>query len=118
MSDATTSARLLAHALSQPGAWVDHPWEGHTVAKVGPKIFAFVDEDGIGVKCGRGRADADEWLDRFPGDATAMSYVGRYGWNTLRVDGAIPFDDLLDAIDGSYEAVVSRLPRSQQPPAG
>ena len=118
MSDATTSARLLAHALSQPGAWVDHPWEGHTVAKVGPKIFAFVDEASIGVKCGRGRADADEWLDLFPGDASVMAYIGRYGWNTLRVAGSIPLEDLIDAIDTSYEAVVSRLPRSQRPATG
>jgi predicted DNA-binding protein (MmcQ/YjbR family) len=47
-----------------------------------------------------------------------MAYIGRYGWNTLRVAGSIPLEDLIDAIDTSYEAVVSRLPRSQRPATG
>jgi hypothetical protein len=37
-----TKDELLAHCLSKPGAWQDKPWEGDTVVKVGPKIFAFV----------------------------------------------------------------------------
>jgi predicted DNA-binding protein (MmcQ/YjbR family) len=37
-----TKDELLAHCLSKPGAWQDEPWEGDTVVKVGPKIFAFL----------------------------------------------------------------------------
>ena len=37
-----TKDELLAHCLSRPGAWQDEPWEGDTVVKVGPKIFAFL----------------------------------------------------------------------------
>jgi predicted DNA-binding protein (MmcQ/YjbR family) len=47
-----------------------------------------------------------------------MAYIGRYGWNTLRLVGAIPDDELLEAIDASYEAVVAALPRQQRPNAG
>jgi predicted DNA-binding protein (MmcQ/YjbR family) len=46
-----------------------------------------------------------------------MAYIGRSGWNTLRVGGAIPADDLLEAIDASYETVVSKLPKKDRPPA-
>ena len=46
----------------------------------------------MGVKCGADREEADEWLTRFPDDASVMPYIGRSGWNTLRIGGAIPDD--------------------------
>jgi hypothetical protein len=30
-----------------------------------------------------------------------MAYIGRSGWNSLRIGGAIPDDELLEAIDAS-----------------
>lgn len=67
-----TWQELLGHCLSKPGAWRDEPWEGDVVAKVGPKIFAFLgsgEPPGIGLKCDATREAADEWLLRYPGDA-------------------------------------------------
>lgn len=110
-----TGDQLLAHCLSLPGAWPDEPWEGDVVAKVGDKIFAFLRGDSVGVKAGRTRDEADEWLDRYPDDASVMAYIGRYGWNTLRVGGAIDDDEILEALDTSYADVVSRLPKSKRP---
>ena len=110
-----TREELLAYCLAKPGAWPDEPWDGDVVAKVGPKIFAFTGADAVGLKLGRGRDEADEWLHRYPQDASVMAYIGRYGWNTLRLSGTIPGDELLEAIDASYEAVVAALPRSQRP---
>lgn len=110
-----TRDEVLAYCLAKPGAWRDEPWEGDVVAKVGPKIFAFTGGDGVGLKLGRSREEADEWLHRYPDDASVMAYVGRYGWNTLRLSGTIPGDELLEAIDASYEAVVAALPRSLRP---
>ena len=108
---------VVAYCLAKPGAWQDEPWEGDTVAKVGTKIFAFFgSEDSIGLKCGPNRDVADEWLARYPDDASVMPYIGRSGWNTLRIGGAIPDDELLEAIDASYDMVVSKLPKSQRPP--
>jgi predicted DNA-binding protein (MmcQ/YjbR family) len=107
--------QLLQHCLSLPGAWPDQPWEGDVVAKVADKIFAFVGEGSVGVKAGRSRDEADEWLDRYPDDASVMAYIGRYGWNTLRVGGAIDDDEVLEAIEASYADVVARLPRSKRP---
>ena len=107
---------MREYALGKPGAWADQPWEGDHVAKVGAKIFAFLGDEAIGVKCGATRDEADEWLARYPDDAAAMPpYVGRFGWNLLRVGGAIPDDELLLAVDASYDAVVAKLPTAQRP---
>lgn len=112
-------AHLRAHAYAKPGAWADDPWgEGHFVAKVGPKIFAFLSSDeSIGVKCGT-REEADTWLDEYPTEASKMAYIGRSGWNDLRVDGEISLDELAEAIDRSYDLVVAKLPRRERPGGG
>ncbi|MGH3737461.1 MAG: MmcQ/YjbR family DNA-binding protein [Micromonosporaceae bacterium] len=114
----------LAYCLDKPGAWQDEPWEGDVVAKVGDKIFAFLGGGGdgggdgpaaIGLKCGRDRDQADELLLRYPDDVRVMAYIGRYGWNTLTIGGAIPDDELRELIDASYHAVVAKLPKSKRP---
>ncbi len=115
---------LLDYCLAKPGAWRDEPWEGDVVAKVAAKIFAFLGSgDGsgeggagaVGVKCGRSREEADEWLARYPEDASVMAYIGRSGWNTLRLGGAIPDEEILEAVDTSYDLVVSKLPKKDRP---
>jgi predicted DNA-binding protein (MmcQ/YjbR family) len=109
---------LLGYCLGKPGAWQDEPWEGDVVVKVGGRIFAFLGSAArpqVGVKCGASREAADEWLLRYPQDAAVMPYIGRAGWNTLRVGGGIPDDEVLEAIDASYETVVSKLPKKQRP---
>jgi predicted DNA-binding protein (MmcQ/YjbR family) len=110
---------LLAYCLAKPGAWRDEPWEGDVVVKVASKIFAFLGSDSgspsVGVKCGATRDGADEWLARYPEDASVMAYIGRSGWNTLQAGGAIAADELREAIDASYETVVSKLPKKDRP---
>jgi len=108
----------LARCLAKPGAWRDQPWHDTVVAKVGPKIFAFLGPVGssttIGLKCGD-RESADLRLERFPGSAAPMPYLARHGWNSFSLDGSIPDDDLAELVDDSYAFVVAGLPRSQQP---
>jgi predicted DNA-binding protein (MmcQ/YjbR family) len=109
---------LLAYCLAKPGAWQDEPWEGDIVVKVGSKIFAFLGSESastVGLKCAPTRDAADEWLLRYPDDASVMAYIGRSGWNSLRVGGTIPGEELLEAIDSSYDAVVSKLPKRDRP---
>lgn len=115
-----TPEKLLEYCLTKPGAWEDEPWDGDIVAKVGPgekgKIFAFMGGgESVGVKAGANRDEADEWLARYPGDASVMAYIGRSGWNTLRIGGAIPDDEILEAVDISYDLVVSKLPKGLRP---
>ena len=113
-----TYAELLAYCLAKPGAWQDEPWEGDVVAKVGSKVFAFLGTPqnvSIGLKCGATREVADEWLHRYPDDAAPSAYIGRSGWNRLRFNGAIPPDELTEAIDASYDMVVAKLPKRERP---
>ena len=58
---------------------------------------------------------ADEWLDRDPDDASVMAYIGRSGWNNLVIGGAIPDEELLEAVDESYRLVVGKLPKKHRP---
>jgi predicted DNA-binding protein (MmcQ/YjbR family) len=111
-----TRDELIKYCLAKPGAWEDEPWEGDRVAKVANKIFAFFGGDSsVGLKCGHNRDEADEWLARYPDDASKMAYIGRAGWNTLRIGSAIPDDELHEAIDASYDMVVAKLPRRDRP---
>jgi predicted DNA-binding protein (MmcQ/YjbR family) len=110
---------MQVHCLAKPGAWTDFPWDhDFPVVKVGEaergKIFAFLGGDSVGVKCGSTREVADEWLDRHPGSASVMRYIGRSGWNSLSYDG-IPDDELLEAVDESYLLVVGKLAKRDRP---
>ena len=111
---------MLEHCLAKPGAWPDNPWEHeHPVIKVGPgergKIFAFLGAETVGVKSATTREVADEWLHRYPEDATVMPYIGRSGWNTLKLGGSIPDEELMEAVAESYRLVVGGLPKKLQP---
>jgi predicted DNA-binding protein (MmcQ/YjbR family) len=69
----------------------------------------------VGLKCGRDRDDAAELRARYPDDATVSAYIGRYRWNTIRLGGAVPGDEMTDAVDASYQRVVTALPRAKRP---
>jgi|SRR5690606_8400585 len=110
-----TPAEVVAYCLAKPGAEETYPFgEDTLVAKVGGKAFAFVDLGApvVGVKCGRDRDDAAEWRERHPGAVTPMRYLARYGWNSVAAD-RVPDDEVRELVDGSYDDVVARLPRSR-----
>jgi predicted DNA-binding protein (MmcQ/YjbR family) len=111
-----TGAEILEHCLGKPGAWQDEPWEGDVVTKVGDKIFAFLGGgQGVGLKCGANRQEADELVDTYPDDVSKSAYIGRSGWNTVRLGGSVPDDEILELIDTSYETIVAKLPKSKRP---
>ena len=69
---------LLSYCLAKPGAWQDEPWEDDVVVKVGCKIFAFLGSgtaSAVGLKCGPTRESADEWLLRYPRDASVIASI-------------------------------------------
>lgn len=113
-----TLDELIAYCAGKPGAEETYPWgDAELVCKVGGKAFAFIGLDAhtVGLKCGVDAEAAAPWRERFPGDVTISGYVGRYGWNTVSLKGSVPDDDLLELVDSSYEAIVSRLPKSKRP---
>jgi predicted DNA-binding protein (MmcQ/YjbR family) len=114
-SDRVSHDALLTYCLAKPGAYPDEPWEGDVVAKVGGKIFSFNGDATVGVKCGSTADEAAELRQRYPNDVTVMAYIGRFGWNTVRIDGAVADDELFELIDASYEAVVAGLPKAKRP---
>lgn len=111
-----TGAELLEHCLGKPGARQDEPWEGDVVAKVGDKIFAFLGSGGaVGVKCGSNREEADELVGTYPDDVSKSAYIGRSGWNTVRLGGSVPDAEILELVDASYDTIVAKLPKSKRP---
>lgn len=122
MSARLTFAELTSYCLAKPGAWQDEPWEGDLVAKVGDKIFAFLGSPapdgaatGVGLKCGATKEAAREWRERYPEQVSVSAYIGRYGWNAFTLDGTIPTEEVLEAVDDSYAVVVAKLPKAKRP---
>ena len=114
-----TLDELVAYCLAKPGATEDYPWgDGELTAKVGGKIFAFIGLNGgsVGLKCGANAEEAAEWRLRYPDAITTSAYIGRYGWNSVRLDG-VPSDEVRELVDASYDDVVRRLPKSRRPRA-
>jgi predicted DNA-binding protein (MmcQ/YjbR family) len=106
---------VIAHCMAKPGAEESYPWgDAELVPKVGGKAFAFIGlgEATVGLKFG---PDAEEWRERYPEVISISAYIGRYGWNVVKINGGVPDDELLELLDRSYEAVVAKLPKSKRP---
>jgi predicted DNA-binding protein (MmcQ/YjbR family) len=116
-ADRVDGVTIRRYALDKPGARADGPLDGDSVVKIGSKVFAFLGEDTVGVKCAATRDEADGWLARYPDDAARMPSIGRSGWNVLRLHGLIPDEELLKAVDVSYDLVVSDLAKGERPTA-
>ncbi|MEV4315243.1 MmcQ/YjbR family DNA-binding protein [Actinocrispum sp. NPDC049592] len=113
-----TVDELVAYCLAKPGAEETYPWgDAELVAKVGGKAFAFIGlvEGSVGLKCGAGEDDTREWRDRYPEDISVSHYIGRYGWNKVRLAGKVPDEEITELVDTSYHAIVAKLPKSKRP---
>lgn len=106
-----TRTALLAHALTFPGAFEDHPW-GESVAKVNGKIFVFfgagegTPDIGISVKL-------DESIEQalaLPGALPTGYGLGRAGWVSIMLGkaGQPPLAVLKDWVEESYRRVAPK----------
>jgi len=115
----TALERVLAHALTKPGAWLDHPWDpNHDVVKVGNRIFVGVGavqvEPSFTVK--HEDMDACEvWRGRFPDAVGPAPYMTNKPWSRVFVERGIDEDDALELVEESYLAVVRRLAKKDRP---
>jgi predicted DNA-binding protein (MmcQ/YjbR family) len=116
MAQSSRRDRMLAECLAKSGAVEDYPFgDGVAVFKVAGRIFALVslgDAPGdISLKC-----DPDlalELRDRYAA-ITPGYHLNKRHWNTVRLDGSVPDEEVRELIDHSYELVVSRLPAAQR----
>jgi predicted DNA-binding protein (MmcQ/YjbR family) len=104
---------LRAYCGSKPGAMEDFPFDATTlVFKVRDKIFALLPLDRkdeppvINLKCDPALAE----VLRNTYDAVQPGYhMNKRHWNTVIVDGSIPYDEIYEMIDNSYDLVVKGL---------
>jgi predicted DNA-binding protein (MmcQ/YjbR family) len=104
--------RVLAHALTYPGAWEDHPWDETVakVAKVGKKIFLFAFGGDGTLSLSMKLPESGEFALGMDCTEPTGYGLGRSGWVSTRFSGrdAIPVDLLCDWIDESYRAVAPK----------
>lgn len=100
-----TRDEVIAWCLAQPGAVETYPFGDHVlVVKVAGKAFAYIGFEGsVAVRCGANAEEAAALRERHPGTVTTMGYLGRHGWNTIALDGAIPDAEFRELLAESYE---------------
>ena len=98
----SNSDRIRALALSLPSTYEDSPW-GFPVFKVGDnKLFAMMtDHDGECELTVKLTDDEREVALQLP-HVRRASYVGRYGWVTVRVDDEESLQAALEWMRESY----------------
>jgi predicted DNA-binding protein (MmcQ/YjbR family) len=97
---------VQAHCLAFRGAYEDYPW-GDVVYKVGEKMFAAMGgDDDLQVTVKATQNDA-EVLTQLPHIRRA-SYIGRWGWITVSVDGDSTLAQAMELIDASYALVAPK----------
>lgn len=119
MSIAELHAKLIAHGLTLPEAWEDHPW-GETAIKVRKKFFLFI---GLGetLTLGVKLPFSGEAMLALP-CAKPMAYgLGRHGWVSLTLTAedlqreALSELKLQALVDESFRAVAPKTLGKQVP---
>ncbi|HVB42828.1 MAG TPA: MmcQ/YjbR family DNA-binding protein [Streptosporangiaceae bacterium] len=108
--------RVIAECHAKPGTVEDYPFgDDVAVFKVGGKMFALVSLDlppgSVSLKC-----DPDLAVGlrtRHPA-VTPGYHLSKRHWNTVRLDGSVPGDELSELIDHSYDLVVAGLTKTER----
>ena len=106
-------SQIREYCLGKPGTSEDRPFDLVTIVfRVGGKIFAFLQDqdpvESISLKC-----DPDHALAlraQYPA-VTGGYHLNKKHWNTVRLDGSIPAEEILEMIDESYDLIFTSLPK-------
>jgi predicted DNA-binding protein (MmcQ/YjbR family) len=111
---------LRAYCLSKPSTVEEFPFGPEAaVYKVLSKMFALLpvqsDPPSLSLKCDPTLAAI--LRDTYPA-VTPGYHLNKRHWNSVKVDGSIPDDEVLEMIDHSYDQVVKGLPRKERESLG
>lgn len=110
-------ARIAAQVASKlPGAHRCNPFGvGTDVFKAGERIFAIIAASKvpatINLKCDP--CHALELRSVYPA-VTAGYHQNKTHWNTIRLDGTVPTDELIEMIAESHRLVLLQMPRAMR----
>ena len=115
-----THDEILKYCLTKKGAYEDHPFgEGSTVVKVEKRIFAqlfFL--NGVPMLTFNGDAmTGDFYRSTYPDDVKRGYHcppVQQPYFNTVKLTGSVPHEEIFRMLDGSYKYVVGKLPKKTQ----
>lgn len=101
--------RIRTICLDYPEA-TEKSFGGHTAPafRVGQKLFLVVGESREHVTCKAPPGVQELMVGSDPRRYFVPPYVGAKGWIGVRLDGRLPWDDMIELIDESYRLVAPR----------
>ena len=106
-----TPEQVAAYALQFPQATEENPFgPGLDVYKIEGKVFAILAPNGPSVSLKCEPSLAMHLRQQYDG-VTPGYHLNKKHWNTVRLDGDIPSDQIKEMIEHSYERVVDGLPK-------
>lgn len=115
-----TSAELDAYCANKPQTSKDYPFDEKTaVWRVAKKLFALYDDTATGIITNLNLKCDPDWAlalrEIYPEGVLPGYHMNKRYWNTVVLDGRVPFDEVWEMIDHSYRQVVQGLPKKDRP---
>ncbi len=110
-----TLDKLKEACLALPGAWLCNPWAEDIVAKVGPRIFAYLGEEArpsVTLKCAP--LEGDLLHARYPCITPPPAYLRRDLYVRVPLNEGVPDELILALLEQSYRLIYHNLTRAQK----
>lgn len=102
--------RIIEYSLTFPGAYLDYPFHDDTAAvrhRNNKKNFVFIIQKNgqiwVNLKCEPMKADF--WRGVYQSVTKGYHMNDKAGWNTVIMDGSVPWDVLEEMIGDSYDLI-------------